>query len=71
MVLGNQFPGFGQFSHDAAANGGSLGWIDIEGSRGLGARELDVGEVNDVRPDQDPVLAGDDAVTGMVRRVTG
>ena len=34
-----------------------------------GARELDAGEVDDVRPDQDPVLAGDDAVAGMVRRV--
>ena len=69
MMPGDQFPGFGQFGHDVAAGGGGLGWVDVEGDRGLGARELDAGEVDDVRPDQDPVLAGDDAVAGMVRRV--
>lgn len=42
----------------------------IEGQNALGSRELDAGEVDDVHPDQDPVLAGDDAVAGVVRRVT-
>ena len=52
QVPGDQFPGFGQFGHDAATDGGGLGRGEVEGDRGLGAWELNAWEVDDVRPDQ-------------------